>query len=96
MKKLMFVREHEIEKHLYDLCKERNWWAAKWKPTSKRGVPDRMVLRDRGRITFIELKVPDEEPEAHQLRRHAELRALGFEVVVLDSKEAVEAWVANA
>lgn len=48
-------------------------------------------------LTFAELKSPDGgEPEEHQLRRHAELRALGFEVVVLNSQEAAEVWVDNA
>jgi hypothetical protein len=47
-------------------------------------------------IKFVELKAPGEKPTAQQLRRHAELRALGFEVAVLDSKDAVEVWVDNA
>lgn len=43
-------------------------------------------------LEFVELKKPSKEPEAHQLRRHAELRALGFKVVVLDSPEKVATW----
>ena len=47
-------------------------------------------------IKFVELKAPGEKPTPQQLRRHAELKALGFEVAVLDSKQAVEVWVDNA
>jgi hypothetical protein len=43
-------------------------------------------------IEFVELKAPDKEAEAHQLRRHDDLRKLGFKVSVVDSPEAVKAW----
>lgn len=43
-------------------------------------------------LEFVELKKPDKEPEPHQLRRHAELYALGFKTTVLDSPEAVKRW----
>jgi hypothetical protein len=46
-------------------------------------------------IEFVELKAPGKEAEAHQLRRHDELRKLGFKVTVVDSPEAVEKWYAD-
>lgn len=47
-------------------------------------------------IEFAELKSKDGEPPPdHQLRRHKELRALGFKVSVLSSREEVERWYAD-
>jgi hypothetical protein len=43
-------------------------------------------------IEFVELKAPGKDAADHQARRHAELRALGFKVTVVDSPEAVKAW----
>lgn len=51
-----------------------------------RTVPDRIVLLPGGRLIFVECKAPGEQPRADQLREHKRLRALGFTVVVLDSK----------
>jgi hypothetical protein len=46
-------------------------------------------------IEFVELKAPGKKAADHQARRHAELRALGFKVTVVDSPEAVEKWYAD-
>lgn len=93
MRKLLYIREHEIEKHLVKRCKEKGWLCWKFVPTGVRGVPDRLVLKPSGKCVFAELKAPGEKPTPQQLRRHAELRALGFEVVVLRSKTEVDWWV---
>lgn len=50
-------------------------------------MPDRIVLLPDGKIIFVECKAPDEKPRPDQLREHARLFALGFHVVVLDSKD---------
>lgn len=93
MRKLMYVREHLIEAQLVKLCKARGWLC--WKLTSPgvRGVPDRLVLRQGCSAEFVEVKAPGEKPTPQQERRHAELRALGFMVSVLDSQDAVRDWV---
>jgi hypothetical protein len=44
-------------------------------------------------IEFVELKSPGKKPELHQKRRIEWLRKLGFQVSVIDSKEAVQSWV---
>ncbi|EEP0571363.1 VRR-NUC domain-containing protein, partial [Salmonella enterica] len=48
--------------------------------------PDRIVLLPGGRLVFVECKAPGKAPRADQGREHERLRALGFTVVVLDSK----------
>lgn len=44
-------------------------------------------------ISFVELKATGEEPNEGQLREHARLRALGFDVQVIDTKEGVDAFM---
>lgn len=39
---------------------------------------------------WAELKAPGVKPEAHQLREHERMRAMGQRVVVIDSIEGVE------
>lgn len=59
----------------------------------RNGVPDDILLKAippehqelvARYIRFVEYKKPKATPRADQLRRHAELRALGFAVDVID------------
>ncbi len=43
---------------------------------------------------WVELKAPGVAPEAHQLREHARMKAMGQVVVVVDSIEGVNALLA--
>lgn len=51
------------------------------------GIPDRLCLFPRGRVVFVELKAPGKKPRKLQEVMHSRLRALGFRVEVIDSKE---------
>lgn len=84
--------EEKIEEFLRKRVRLVGGYAFKWVPTIA-GVPDRMVLWPGGRACFVELKQTGEKPTNIQLIWHGRLRALGFEVVVLDSKPAVLAWI---
>lgn len=44
-------------------------------------------------ISFVELKATGKPPNEGQLREHARLRALGFDVRVIDSKEGVDQFI---
>jgi hypothetical protein len=62
----------------------------------RRHAPDELVLVPAqpgriGRGFFAELKRPGEQPDRGQLREIAKLRAAGFTVHVIDSREAVDA-----
>jgi hypothetical protein len=46
-------------------------------------------------IHFVELKAPGKKPDPHQARQHAELRSMGCNVFVLDTIEAVDAYIAR-
>ena len=53
------------------------------------GVPDRVCLMG-GRIVFVEVKAPGESPRPIQQRRIAQLRDLGFTVMVIDTLAGIE------
>lgn len=46
-----------------------------------------------GIVDFVELKAPGKKPDGHQEREHQRLRALGCNVFVIDSYEAVDRYV---
>lgn len=83
---MAYERESLIEKHLVAEVKKAGGVAFKFISPGRRSVPDRIVLLPGGRIVFVECKAPGKPPRAGQLREHGRLRALGFTVVVLDSK----------
>lgn len=45
-------------------------------------------------VDFVELKAQKKKPDPHQEREHARLRAQGCNVYVIDSKEAVDHYIA--
>lgn len=61
---------------------------------NRRGAPDRLAgWKKTRRSGFVELKRPKGKAEAHQAREHERLRALGFQVDLIDTREAVDAYV---
>jgi len=100
------TRESVIEAHLVKRVKVAGGEIRKVQWLGHRGAPDRLVLlparrlansidcaycNPRGLSIWVELKAPGKKPEAHQLREHVRMRALGQRVVVIDSIEGVEA-----
>jgi hypothetical protein len=94
-------RERDIERHLVKRVKELGGEVRKVQWIGRRGAPDRLVmlppwpadganLDPIPRSTWVELKAPGIKPEAHQLREHDRMRAMGQRVVVIDSIEGVE------
>lgn len=71
--------ETDIEGKAVKYAEERGWWAAKFVSPGRRGVPDRIFIRD-GRVLFIEFKKDGKEPTAQQLKKHRDMVAHGAEV----------------
>lgn len=85
------MKESRVEKVLTWEVKARGGWAVKFLP-SVSGLPDRIILMPGGRIMFVETKSPTGRVKPHQTVVHNRLRALGFEVFVLSSTDAVKEW----
>ncbi|MBG6243514.1 MAG: VRR-NUC domain-containing protein [Candidatus Symbiopectobacterium sp. Dall1.0] len=83
---MAYIRESTIEKHLIAEVKKAGGIAYKFVSPGRRGVPDRLVVLPGGRVLFVECKAPGQKARPAQQREHARLRALGFTVVVVDSK----------
>lgn len=100
------MRESKVEKHLVSRAEEHGALVRKLAYIGRRGASDRMVIWCEdptwaagdglpARIDFVELKAPGQKPDPHQEREHARLRALGCNVFVLDSIEAVDTYIAS-
>ncbi|AYD44698.1 VRR-NUC domain-containing protein [Yersinia rochesterensis] len=84
---MAYIREDSIEDNLVKEVKKSGGIAYKFVSPGRRSVPDRLVLLPDGKVIFVECKAPGEKPTSAQLREHEKLRALGFIVHVLNSKD---------
>ena len=83
------MREKLIEQKLVKAVKALNGMCPKLVSPGTDGMPDRLVLLPEGRFAFVEVKAPGQKPRPLQVRRHEQLRRLGFEVFVLDDPEQI-------
>lgn len=84
------MRERDLERALVRAVSGQGGLALKFVSPGLAGVPDRLVLLPEGRMSFVELKAPGKKPAPQQLLRHRQLRALGFRVFVIDSKDQIQ------
>lgn len=87
------MRERDIEAYLVRRVEEAGGRAYKFTSPNRRNVPDRLVLWPGGHAEFVECKAPGNEPTAGQWREIDRLRALDFEVWVVDSIHAIELFI---
>lgn len=88
------MRESVIEKHLVTRVRDTlGGIAYKFKSPGRANVEDRLCLLPQGRVWLVELKAPGQQPTEGQLREMSRHRALGHNIAVLDSIEAVDAWI---
>lgn len=87
------MREKVIEDYLRRKVKEAGGIAYKFISPGNSGVPDRLVLLPEGRTVFVELKAAGKESTPIQLLQHKKIRALGFQVSVIDTKEKVDEFI---
>ncbi len=83
--------EKTVEQNLVRAVRGLGGLCLKFVSPGMSGVPDRIVLLPGGRLAFVELKAPGKKPRPLQLHCHALLRALGFQVFVLDKPEDIPA-----
>ena len=89
------MREKVAEAYLRDRVKGAGGQAYKFISPGNAGVPDRMVLLPGGRISFVELKAPGNEPTSLQKLQQKRLRDLGFEVFTIDTKHGIDDFMAS-
>lgn len=84
--------EREVEKALRLRVEALGGLCEKFTSPAKRAVPDRICLFAGGRVVFVECKAPGKRPTRLQTKDHERRRALGFDVRVIDSVEAANAF----
>jgi hypothetical protein len=84
------MRERYIESRLVKAVKEQGGICPKFVSPGLDGMPDRLILLPSGRAGFAEVKAPGKIPSALQLKRHKQLRKLGFKVFVIDNTSQIE------
>lgn len=84
--------ESTLEKRFVKRVKELGGTAMKWVSPNLAGVPDRIVFLPGGRVVLVEMKRPGGRTTALQDHVHGLLRALGQDVRVISTKEAVDAF----
>lgn len=85
--------EKVLESRLCQAIKSKGGECVKLTSQYQRGLPDRLVLLPGGRVCFVELKSTGKKPTALQSLCHERLRAMGFEVVVVDSSEGLSGFL---
>lgn len=87
------MQESQLERRLKREVKKLGGKALKFESPGMSGVPDRIVLLPEGRLIFVEMKAPGERLRPLQEKRKRELEALGFQVEVIDSEQAIERFI---
>lgn len=85
--------ESNIEKYFKAQCEKHGWLCFKFVSPSRRGVPDRLVIRSCARMAFVELKRPSGRLSMLQKAMIGRLKAFGVEVYVIWSKEEAHALI---
>lgn len=82
--------EKDLEDYLVREVAKRGGVAKRLVDETRVGFPDRTVLSDPGRVTFVELKTPLGKLSSQQRQTIAELRSIGFSVEIPRSREDVD------
>lgn len=90
------MKESTIESYLVKRVKALGGEVRKVQWVGRVGAPDRVVMlpishRTWNHTMWVELKAPGEKPRGSQLREHERMCGMGQHVVVIDSKEGVDA-----
>ena len=84
------LSEKAIERKLVEECRKHGLLCIKFSSSTDIGFPDRLVLADGGRVSWVEIKSAGKKPRKTQIIRHERLRALGFKVYVIDHTSQIE------
>lgn len=84
------VSEKTIEKYLVWEVRRQGGICLKYSNSNMVGYPDRLICLPCSKMVWVELKSKGRKPAKIQLIRHEELKRLGFDVYVIDSKQGVD------
>ena len=79
--------EKHIEAKVCLYAKQRGLLVYKFTSPARAAVPDRMFVRNDGKVFFVEFKRKGEKPTPAQGREHARLREYNVDVFVIDDAD---------
>lgn len=88
------MRESVVEDYLIQRVREERGTTRKVRWVSRAHCPDRRVMLPWV-CAWVETKRPKKWAEAGQVREHERMRGYGEIVVVLNTKEAIDRWIAK-
>lgn len=83
------MREKVIEQKLTTAVRQNGGVCWKFTSPGTAGVPDRIILMQKGKFAFVETKAPGEKLRKLQEKRKRQLESLGFKVFCVDSVEDI-------
>ena len=89
------VSEKAIEKYLVGEVRRQGGICLKYSNPNVTGYPDRLICLSHGKMAWVELKSKGQKPTKIQSIRHEELKRLGFDVYVIDSKQGVDELISK-
>lgn len=94
----MTTPEGRVEAYLIARVRESGGYVRKLKWISRNGAPDRMVWwrHSGGAVYFVEVKRRGEKPTPQQHEEHVKMKDSGLNVVVVDTNEKIDIFIANA
>lgn len=87
--------ERDVEDYFVEQVEAHGGIHRKLRWIGRRAAPDRFVKFLGAAPVLVELKKPDKEPRDDQKREHARLRAVGCDVRVIDTRQAVDNFIAD-
>lgn len=85
------MRESLIRIHLKKKAAENNWLHRPLSWTNRRDAPDVFIAKE-GQIFLVETKAPGKDARASQIQEHRKLQAHEVNVIILDTKEKIDAF----
>lgn len=82
--------EKDAEKHLLRECTKRRWDCWKLTVPARKGVPDRMILTEKGMTIFAEVKTETGKVSALQARTIKRLSERGFPAFIVRGRSEVD------
>ena len=80
--------EKQVERRLIETVKQSGGMCLKL--VGYRGIPDRLLLTEGGRVVFVEVKRPGCKLRPEQEAWQGKLRKMGFDALTIDSYDAVD------
>lgn len=89
------MKERKIEEKLRKAVRQKGGLCWKFVSPGNAGVPDRIILMQKGKFAFVELKAPGETMRSLQEKRKRQLQSLGIKVFCLDSVEDIPKMISE-